>query len=223
MSLRVVNISQTIQQVDQPFTLTELAVVGEMAVHGYICLGAVNWHAHIDADELFLVLEGAMALESQWGDVLLHSGEMAVVPKGIAHRSGSQWRTLVVLVHARGFPERKNGHRRLFGFPGQGQMNKVELLAMTPLAGSFRLEPVADVDEYVVQLTAGRGLSPSYVNFLSDTLWLVTSGQVRFEAGDELVELSQGELIVIPRDLPHRWIGLGSATLLWLGLAQATA
>jgi mannose-6-phosphate isomerase-like protein (cupin superfamily) len=223
VSLRVVNISQTILQVDQPFTLTELAVVGELVVHGYVCLGAVNWHTHIDADELFLVHEGVMALESQWGDVLLHSGELAVVPKGVAHRSGSQWRTLVVLVHARGFPERKNGHRRLFGFPGQGQMKKVELQAVPPMAGSFRLEPVADVDEYVVQLTAGSGLSPTYVNFLSDTLWLVISGQVRFEAGDELIELSQGELTVVPRDLPHRWIGLGSATLFWLGLTQATA
>lgn len=223
MSLQRVNISQTIRQVDQPFTLTELAVVSEMAVHGYISLGAVNWHTHIDTDELFLVHEGVMALESQWGDVLLHSGELAVVPKGVAHRSGSQWRTLIVLVHARGFPDRKNGHRRLFGFPGQGQMKRVELQATIPLADSFRLEPVANVDEYVVQLTTGSGLSPNYVNFLSDTLWLVISGQARFEAGDETIELSQGELTVIPRDLSHRWIGLGSATLLWLGLAQATA
>lgn len=48
--------------------------------------GAFSWHAHADADELFLVLEGAFDLELRDRVVPLERGELFVVPRGVEHR-----------------------------------------------------------------------------------------------------------------------------------------
>ncbi len=221
MTWHVVNVPQTIRQIRQPFMLAELAAVGEIVLHGYICLGAINWHKHIDNDEAFLVIDGGMALESEWGHVMLHTGELAVIPKGIAHRSGAQLRTLVMLMHTRGMPERKNGQRRIFGLPGAGQITKIQLHQLAEQTDSFIPEPVANVDDYTLQLVTGDGYSTEYINWLSDVAWLTLRGQARFEIEDETVELNQGDLIVVPCGIACHWFGFGHTTLLWLGLTQS--
>jgi len=48
--------------------------------------GAFDWHAHPDADELFLVVWGAMRLEFRDGARELVEGQMCVVPRGVEHR-----------------------------------------------------------------------------------------------------------------------------------------
>ncbi|MDA0948633.1 MAG: cupin domain-containing protein [Planctomycetota bacterium] len=48
--------------------------------------GAFSWHAHAEADELFLVLEGAFDLELRDRIVTLRTGELFVVPRGVEHR-----------------------------------------------------------------------------------------------------------------------------------------
>jgi mannose-6-phosphate isomerase-like protein (cupin superfamily) len=218
--LNVINIAQKMRLAQSPFTLIELAAVGEIVLHGYICLGAVNWHKHIDNDEAFLVREGMMVLESEWGNVLLRANELALMPKGIAHRSGSQTSTLVVLFHARGLPERKNGHRRIYTLPGEGQLGKMRLLELATRTDPFCLSPVTSIDDYTLQVVEGNGLSPTYLNSVSDTLWLNLRGQARLEANSETVELAEGELVVVPRNVTHCWLSFGTTTFLWLGLNQ---
>jgi mannose-6-phosphate isomerase-like protein (cupin superfamily) len=220
MSLDVININQAVRQTDQPFTLIELAIAGEIVLHGYVCLGAVNWHKHIDTDEVFLVLDGAMALESEWGAVMLHANELAVVPKGISHRSGSQLRTTVVLMHARGVPERRNGHRRIFGIPGAGHLAKAQLHKIASRAAPFRLTPLLNVDEYTLQLATGDGVASPYANDLSESVWMVLGGRVRLDTDDGAVELAQGELAVVSRGVTCHWSGSGQTMLLWLGMVE---
>jgi len=220
MGLKVVNINQAIRQVDQPFTLIELSAVGEIVLHGYTCLGAVNWHKHIDNDEAFLVLDGTMILESEWGNVALRAGELAVVPKGISHRSGSQLRTTVTLIHARGLPERKNGHRRVFGIPGAGKLNKIKLHEAAARTTPFLPAAVVNIDEYTLQIITGSGLSPAYTNYHSDVAWLALRGQVRIETQEDTLDLTDGDLVVIPRSMTCHWFSTDPVTLLWLGLKE---
>jgi mannose-6-phosphate isomerase-like protein (cupin superfamily) len=45
------------------------------------------WHAHEDADELFLVRSGELRIEfRERDDVTLAAGELLVVPRGVEHR-----------------------------------------------------------------------------------------------------------------------------------------
>ena len=46
----------------------------------------LDFHVHEHSDELFMVLEGAFALETQDGLLPVAQGEMVIVPKGMLHR-----------------------------------------------------------------------------------------------------------------------------------------
>jgi len=45
------------------------------------------WHRNMDCDELIFCYKGAIHWETELGNITLQSGEMFVIPKGIAHRS----------------------------------------------------------------------------------------------------------------------------------------
>jgi mannose-6-phosphate isomerase-like protein (cupin superfamily) len=48
--------------------------------------GEFIWHHHETEDELFLVLKGVLHLELRNANVILHPGEMYIVPRGVEHR-----------------------------------------------------------------------------------------------------------------------------------------
>lgn len=64
--------------------------------------GEFVWHSHVDTDEVFIVLDGEMALEFRDGRVVLRTGEMYVVPKGVEHRPVAERECHVMLVEPRG-------------------------------------------------------------------------------------------------------------------------
>ena len=45
------------------------------------------WHRNMDCDELIFCYKGAIHWETELGNITLQSGEIFVIPKGIAHRS----------------------------------------------------------------------------------------------------------------------------------------
>ncbi len=48
--------------------------------------GEFVWHRHAAEDELFLVLRGELTLRLRDRDVILHPGELLVVPAGVEHQ-----------------------------------------------------------------------------------------------------------------------------------------
>jgi quercetin dioxygenase-like cupin family protein len=60
-------------------------------------LGEFPWHAHDDADELFLVLHGAFRLETRDRVIDLAEGEMIIVPRGVEHRPVAEREAHVLL------------------------------------------------------------------------------------------------------------------------------
>jgi len=216
MPLNKVNVAEALDKVEQPFTLVEVARVGSLVMHAYVCLGMVQWHRHVDHDELFLVQDGWITLESEWGNVTLKAGEMVVVPKGVGHRSGAQLRSIVLLVQPAAAADRKNGHRRIFAIPGENELQKVKLAEAATRTDLFRPEPMADIEELAAQVVVGQGVSHDYVNTLSGSLWLVMSGEAQLEVGGELLDVAAGELVVIDRNVPHRWASSTRTTMFLL-------
>ena len=49
--------------------------------------GEFVWHHHEKEDELFLCINGAMAVEFRDHNVVLHPGEFVIVPHGVEHRT----------------------------------------------------------------------------------------------------------------------------------------
>jgi mannose-6-phosphate isomerase-like protein (cupin superfamily) len=201
-----VNVTQALAHITQPFMLVEVARVGELVMHAYSCQGAVQWHRHVDNEELFLVHSGWMILESEWGNVTLKQDEMTVVPKSVGHRSGSQARAVALLVQPRTDANRRNGHRRLFALPGESRLSKFNLIEVAARADLFRPEPIVDVQDLTAQVVVTDGTSPEYINELSESLWLVLNGEAHLDAEGDLMDMSPGDLTVLGRGVPHRWI-----------------
>ncbi|HEV2734934.1 MAG TPA: cupin domain-containing protein [Longimicrobiaceae bacterium] len=49
-------------------------------------LGTFDWHHHEHEDELFLVVKGSLTLRLRERDVVLHEGELFIVPAGVEHQ-----------------------------------------------------------------------------------------------------------------------------------------
>ena len=64
--------------------------------------GEFVWHSHADTDEVFIVVDGSMALEFRDKTVPLAAGEMYVVPRGVEHRPVAERECCVMLVEPRG-------------------------------------------------------------------------------------------------------------------------
>ncbi|MBN4081431.1 cupin domain-containing protein [Caldithrix abyssi] len=60
--------------------------------------GEFVWHKHSDTDEVFIVLEGEMAIEFRDGRVDMKSGEMFVVPKGVEHKPVASMECKILLI-----------------------------------------------------------------------------------------------------------------------------
>ena len=73
--------------------------------------GDFVWYDHPDTDEVFIVLEGQMAIEFRDGAVELSEGEMFVVPKGVEHKPYAKRECHMLLVEPRGVVNTGNAGR----------------------------------------------------------------------------------------------------------------
>lgn len=64
--------------------------------------GDFVWHDHPDTDEVFIVLEGEMAIHFRDGRVRLRAGEMFVIPKGVEHMTSAATECRAMLVETAG-------------------------------------------------------------------------------------------------------------------------
>jgi mannose-6-phosphate isomerase-like protein (cupin superfamily) len=64
--------------------------------------GEFVWHNHANTDEVFVVLDGQMAIDFRDGRVDLKTGEMLVVPKGVEHKPIAEDECKILLVEPAG-------------------------------------------------------------------------------------------------------------------------
>jgi len=66
--------------------------------------GSFHWHKHDDTDDFFLVLKGTLDIELRDHTVILNSGEIFVVPKGVEHRPVARGEVHILLIEPTGTP-----------------------------------------------------------------------------------------------------------------------
>jgi homogentisate 1,2-dioxygenase len=197
--LRTFNIAELADQLDEPFSMTNIAYVDDLMVSVYVCDGTLQWHRHIDLDELFWVFDNLMMLESERGDVLLGPGELTVVPKGTRHRSKSDGRAIVILLRCGLLPHRKNGKRQLYA-SGEAGLPHVSLYkAGDTLPGPFQFETVAQVEDSRVQVGRGDGRWPIELPVAHDRMIYVVEGTLTIRTVRDSLRLAEGEFTVVPR------------------------
>lgn len=64
--------------------------------------GDFVWHSHVDTDEVFIALDGEMAIEFRDGSVSLKAGELFVVPRGVEHKPFAEKECKAMLIEPTG-------------------------------------------------------------------------------------------------------------------------
>ena len=66
--------------------------------------GEFVWHKHDETDDFFLVLSGRLTIRLRDGDVVLHPGDLFIVPVGVEHQPFADEETHVLLIEPSGTP-----------------------------------------------------------------------------------------------------------------------
>jgi homogentisate 1,2-dioxygenase len=214
-----VNIADAAVHLKEPFSMIELAQVDELSAAVYVCQGAIGWHRHLDEDELFLVQSGFITLESEWGAVTLKPWELAVVPKGIAHRSLSAKWSLVLLFRLRLLVDRRNGHGRIHGVPGQGNLHKTSIAEDVPETVPFYWpHPLAQVSLFRLWALRCLGISPWLEQKPGAGLFIGQRGAVLVETDEgQASPLGMSELLTLSRGTRYRITAAQPALVLRIG------
>jgi mannose-6-phosphate isomerase-like protein (cupin superfamily) len=198
--LKKLSVSRLAAELDKPFSMMNTARVGDIVVSVYICQGMLEWHKHLDNDELFWVYEGTILLESEWGEVRLRPGELAVVPKGVRHRSSASLRASVLLLRCGFIPERKNGRRRLYTVAGEARLKRISLRGVVQaLTLPFQFQTVAQVEDSIVQTAWGEGTWLVEIPASHDILFFVLNGTATVRTSRSMLHLHPGDFTVVPR------------------------
>jgi len=205
MPIAKINVFEEARNLTQPLLVIDLAEVDDVAARLFISQGMVAWHRHVDQEQLFLAIDGELVLESEWGNIALQSGEMAVIPKAVGHRCGSAARTIGLVFERRFFSNRQNGQRRLFVLEGAGELNPVSIgaEAMT-LEGTFVPSRLTTVDELVLSVARCEGEAEERVPSHGSELLLVQESSLTLETALGTVTLDRGEMAVIPQGILYR-------------------
>ena len=64
--------------------------------------GEFIWHSHKNTDETFIVLDGEMKMKIKNETIIIKSGEMFVVPKGVEHKPCADNECKILVIEPRG-------------------------------------------------------------------------------------------------------------------------
>jgi mannose-6-phosphate isomerase-like protein (cupin superfamily) len=222
MTLTLVDLNAVGSKLERPFALATLVTIGDMTLSAFLCQGQMSWHKHLDEDELFLVHEGVVVLETSRGRLTLHSEEAAVVPKGVSHRSSSQLRSVVLLLRPSVLTERKNGHRR-HPLDSDPPLEKVRLARVaTTMSQPFRPTALARVENYELLLVSAQGDSPAEAAPPFGALWLVIRGSLNVAVVGNALALDAGHLVVVPGGAEYQLRGAPGTLAVTVGQAMAS-
>jgi mannose-6-phosphate isomerase-like protein (cupin superfamily) len=97
-----VNLEQKLSLLSEQWTPRVVAEMNDYQFKIAKLQGDFIWHRHADTDETFLVIDGDLRIDFRDGTVMLHAGEMLVVPKGVEHKPFAEREVKVLLIEPRG-------------------------------------------------------------------------------------------------------------------------
>jgi mannose-6-phosphate isomerase-like protein (cupin superfamily) len=183
MPIVKINVFEEAKKLSQPFLVMDLAEIDDFAARLFISRGMVAWHKHVDQEQLFMTLDGEITLETEWGNTVLSSGEMAVIPKAVTHRCGSETRSTGMVFERRFLSNRQNGQRRLFVMEGAGEIKPVSIGGESlHLAEPSVARQLTTVDDLVLSVIRFAAEAQERACQLGSELLLVQSDGLILEA-----------------------------------------
>lgn len=92
------NLKKIKQGIEKPWIPIDVAKFNNQVMRMAMFEGEYHWHRHQKADELFLVYEGSIMIETENGSILLSEGEGTIIPKGLRHKPSAKVKSFVLMV-----------------------------------------------------------------------------------------------------------------------------
>ncbi len=102
MAYQAINFNEKLDKFNEHWSPRVIAEMNDYQFKLVKIQGEFVWHDHPDTDETFIVLEGAMEIEFREDRVHLATGEMFVVPKGVAHKPVAKEECRILMIEPRG-------------------------------------------------------------------------------------------------------------------------
>ena len=81
-----INLDNKLKEIEKSWSPIEVARINEYVIRMALFKGEYHWHKHTNEDELFYVYKGSIVIQLRdFSDIVLHEGEMALVPRGVEH------------------------------------------------------------------------------------------------------------------------------------------
>ena len=101
MKFKKHNLRKIARDIKKPWSPVEVASVDDYALKIAVFDGEYSWHVHNHHDELFLVLEGSIVIETDEDARELNAGEVVVIPKGLRHRPSAHKQAVVIMFESK--------------------------------------------------------------------------------------------------------------------------
>jgi quercetin dioxygenase-like cupin family protein len=190
---------------DRAFSPVQIGTVGDVGVLVFVAQGEINWHRHIDEDEIFLTHEGSIKIETQLGNTLLRVGEALMIPKGVAHHSGAIESAIVLLFRQQVMPERKNGHRKNMATGEEPPLKKVRFAdVLSDSTPEYQPMKVAAMESHVMTVFTARGSGMEEEAKPGATMLYALYGELEIRLNAERAVLAQGQMTFLPRGTRYR-------------------
>ena len=121
MNAMPINLQQKFSLFDERWSPKVVAEMNDYQFKVVKLEGEFVWHRHVDTDETFFVVDGALTIALRGGgddedgdgdgdrEVHLAAGELFIVPKGIEHKPIATTECKVLLIEPRGVPNTGDG------------------------------------------------------------------------------------------------------------------
>ncbi|MBI4631363.1 MAG: cupin domain-containing protein [Chloroflexi bacterium] len=205
MPLTILSPSETASRMDRAFAPVQIGTVGDVGVLVFVAQGEINWHRHIDEDEIFLTHEGSVKINTQLGNTLLRVGEALMIPKGVAHHSGATEPAIVLLFRQQVMPERKNGHRKHLATGEEPPLKKVRFAdVLSDSTPDYQPMKVAAMESHAMTVFTAHGSGVEEKSKSGGTMLYALYGDLEIRFDTERALLAQGQMTFLPRETRYR-------------------
>lgn len=95
---KAINLNEKVSRLTEHWSPRIIGEVDDNYVKIAKLKGSLAWHKHDNEDELFIVIDGSLSIEFEDRTVILESGDMYIVPKGVMHNPVAKEECSVLLV-----------------------------------------------------------------------------------------------------------------------------
>ena len=102
MEIKKFDLNQISRSFTQSWSPCDIETIGNFVLRAAKFDGPYHWHKHDNADEMFIVFEGKIIIQTRKGNFVLETGEGIKIPRGVEHCPVVTVRSMVMMFEQSG-------------------------------------------------------------------------------------------------------------------------